>query len=186
MASHSDRIAGRLARLPLPSRVAFAAACAERTLPVYEADDYPGAPAGVAALRRAIGFIWRSLATGECPPEEARAVRDAAEAALPSREESADGGLYLPTTLAAITVLEALDTALADPSASAARVAQTSLDAFDAFFEVIGAERDSQYEEEWQEAAASALEATTDRAPRPELFRDLGVPATELMREEED
>jgi hypothetical protein len=153
---------------------------------VYEADSYPGAEAGIAALRQAIGFIWRTLATGECPAEEGLAVRAAAEAALPSREESSDGGVYLPTILAASTVLEALDTALGAPSASVAQVAQSSLDAFDAFFEVVGAERGSQYEEVWQEAAASALEACGAQSPRPELFRALGVPATELAIEEED
>jgi hypothetical protein len=70
-------------------------------------------------------------------------VRAAVEAVLPSREESSDGGIYLPTLLAAITVLEALDTALGTSSASLLRVAQSSLDAFDAFFEVNGDERGS-------------------------------------------
>jgi hypothetical protein len=176
----------RLARLPAPCQVAFAAACAERTLPVYEADGYPGAAAGLAALRPAVAFIWRTLAAGGCPPEEGRAVRAAVQAALPSRAESADGGTYLPSSLAAITVLEALDVALGDPGASPARVAQSSLGAFDAFFEAAGGERSSRYEEMWQEAAISALEACAAHPPGPDLFGGLGVPATELAIEEED
>jgi hypothetical protein len=179
-------LAERLARLPPQSRLAFAAACAQRTLPVYEADGYPGADQGIAALRQAIDFIWRSLATSECPSDEGLAVRAAAEAALPSREESSDGGVFLPTTLAGITVLEALDCALAVPSASVGRVAQSSLDAFDAFFEVEGGERLSRHEEQWQEAAVSALETTAAQPPRQELFTELGVPETELVLGEED
>jgi hypothetical protein len=179
-------ISERLDRLSPPYQVAFAAACAERTLPVYDADSYPGAVARIVALRQAIEFIWRILPTGECPGEESRAVRAAVEAALPSREESSDGGIYLPTLLAATTVLEALDIARGVSSASLAQVAQSSLDAFDAFFEVAGDERGSRYEEMWQEAAVSALEAYGARPPQRDLFRDLGVPVTELAIEDED
>ncbi len=185
-APRSDSIAQRLTRLTPPARVAFAAACAERTLPVYEADGYPAVDAGLPSLHQAIAFIWRRLATGESPAEEGVAVREAAAAALPSRAESSDGGVYLPTTLAGITVLEALDCALAVPSASVERVAQSSLDAFNAFFEVTGGERVSRYEEQWQEAAVSALEAAAAGPPRPELFAELGVPETELVIDEED
>jgi hypothetical protein len=166
--------------------VAFAAACAERTLPVYEADGYPGAAKGIAALRQAIELIWRILATGESPAGSGQAVRAAAEAALPAREESSDGEAYLPTILAATTVLEALDTAWGIPCASAARVAESSLDAFDAFFGVVGGARESRYEELWQETAVSALEATAAQPLRREMLASLGVPATELVIEEED
>jgi uncharacterized protein YjaG (DUF416 family) len=186
MASHSTPIAERLTRLSPSSQVAFAAACAERTLPVYEADDYPGAETGIVALRQAINFMWRTLSAGECSAEEGRAVRAAVEAALPSREESCDGGVYLPTLLAATTVQEALEAALGTASASPARAAQTSLDAFNAFFEVVGAERASRHEERWQEAAVNALEQDGTQPPSRERFRDLGVPETELVVEEED
>jgi uncharacterized protein YjaG (DUF416 family) len=186
MAPHSNSITERLSRLSPSSRVAFAAACAERTLPVYEADDYPGAETGIVALRRAIDFLWRTLAAGERPAAEGRAVRAAVEAALPSREESSDGGIYQPSILAGVTVLEALDAALGVSTASPARVAQSSLDAFNAFFEVVGAECDSRYEEMWQEAAVNALEHNGTQPPSRELFRDLGVPETELVIEEDD
>ena len=157
----------RIARLPHPLQVAFAAGCAERALPLLEYDGYPGGPHFLPAFRAAADALW-SEATGA--PAGLAAATDAVEAVFPEGDHYAG---YDGTVGAGVAVLRALD-AVADPSGRAA--ADAGLHLASAYQQVTQWDEQPADEFVWQEQAVAVLEELGDRPVSRQVFAGLPPP----------
>jgi hypothetical protein len=81
----------QLDRLSLDQRVAFAAACAERLVPVYAAASAQRGRGDPALLMSALARLWADLVGDRMTESEVRATIDACMALLPDEEDRAWG-----------------------------------------------------------------------------------------------
>lgn len=76
-----------LERLSPRLRVIFAAACAERLLPAYEAFSSLTGRGDAGALTHLLAWLWESIASGQKPGSEADAKIDACMRLIPQEDE---------------------------------------------------------------------------------------------------
>ena len=106
-----------LSRLPTRHRMAFAAACAERLLPLYEQFMSTTKFGDLKVLRDAVDLVWNFI-KGQGRIEQLRSAQRSVEAVTPNTE---DFGSSLASRAldAASAVAQAIDTCL-EPSATTA------------------------------------------------------------------
>lgn len=119
----------RLGRLPRRLCAAFAAACAQRVLRIYELDydETNRAP------HNAVELTWEYACGNNIDPARLAAAQDAASKATPNIE--VEGDEYTAPMLACVSASYALDAAQDSTGASAARAASAARDAVDGFAE---------------------------------------------------
>jgi len=125
--SLTDDLERELASLSPAHRVAFAALCSERLLPVYGTFSRMEAWGDAAVLRRGLDAVWNWLA-GRSPSRQlVQDLIDACEAAAPDTEEFSSA--YASAALnAAAAVVEALECCLDGSVEHAVQAATLSID----------------------------------------------------------
>jgi uncharacterized protein YjaG (DUF416 family) len=96
------KIESILGRLSHRLRVALAASAAERVLPVYRGNY----DADTDVFQAALDLVWEYAEGGGVEPQDLRALREQAEARIPSVDIDVE---FIPAMNAGVTVLYALD-----------------------------------------------------------------------------
>lgn len=124
-------LVGKLNGLALLPRVAFAAACAERLFPAYEAFSELAGRGDARALGDMLARIWRDLLGQKMDPDELQANVDRCMALIPGEDEEPwlDEQPYADDAASAVAyTLRALQRGDSQESAWAARRAYEALD----------------------------------------------------------
>jgi uncharacterized protein YjaG (DUF416 family) len=126
-----------LERLTAWARVGFAALCCERLLPAYAGFAQATGWGDGGVLRQALDRVWAAIASGQAISDgEARELVERCEQQVPHLDDPFDTDLAAPAQNAAIAVLETVEcTRDGDPQV-AERVADLSLDAFEAYVDL--------------------------------------------------
>lgn len=165
----------RFASVSAPLRLAFAATCAERVLPIYEkfwiGDFHP-------ELLRTVELAWQSVEGGNVDAEEVARCSDVSRevAELYAQESIA---VLAQAANSAVWIMDMLKPAEPEDSASAAprgyAAVLTAGQAIDAVLSRNGVASSAQAEEEaWLDAAVARAESWTGPVTR-DTFRDLGA-----------
>jgi hypothetical protein len=163
----SRALAIRIARLPDPHRVAFAAGCADRALPVLEYEEFPGGPDFLATFRTAVEVLWEAV---NSPATDLVATHKALAAVFPKGDHYAG---YDGTVSAGAAVLRAVDAAL-DPTGRAA--ADAGLHVSSAYEQVTQWDDEPTDDMDWQEQAIGLLEKLAGEGVSRALFSGLPRP----------
>jgi hypothetical protein len=155
--------------LPTNKRLAFAAGCAERVVPVHDFDGY----ADSEGLQRAAELVWRAALGGKVSDATIQKADKAAVEAMPESAEDEPG--YNATVLSGVAVRNALDAIRDRTPASAIRVSRGEYDAYEAL-------RNAP-EQDWQRRAASLLEGPAGQTLSRNAFDQLGEPPKHLFPE---
>ena len=163
----SRALAIRIARLPHPHQIAFAAGCAERALPVLEFEEFPGGSDFLPAFLAAVEVLWGAVAG---PAPDFAATHEALAAVFPEGDHYAG---YDGTVCAGAAILRAVDAA-ADPTGCAA--ADAGLHVSSAYEQATQWDDKPIDDMDWQEQAVGRLEESAGGAVSRELFSGLPLP----------
>jgi hypothetical protein len=165
----------RLDRLPRHLRTAFAAACAERVLPVYEFDGYEEDD---DSLERASEIVWKAACGVRVEPRALDIMEQAVRDVTPSADDEPGFG---PSIYSALTVLGALQAVEDETSDSAKRAGWSERDAYASVAQ--DKQEGARSEQAWQERALDLLESWGDKPVTRDMFEPLGDPPVELFPE---
>lgn len=118
----SEYLLRKVAKLPNRLQVAYAAACAEHVLPLFEH------LRGGEVLRKALEVAWRYAFGQDVPFEELRLADEAASAVIPHIDQDPSEEANLSMS-AGVNVLETLDSVKDGSPAAAVRAATGALSA---------------------------------------------------------
>jgi hypothetical protein len=163
----------RIARLPHRLRIAFAAGCAERALPVLEYEDYPGGPGFLSAFRAAVEAVWAAALDPTIAPDQLDTTRQAVEVVFPEGDYYSG---YQNTMRAGVGVLRALD-AVEDSSGRA--VADVSLHVSSAYEGMTECDAEPTDDLGWQELAVGRLERWGEQPVTRAIFEGLPPPPSD-------
>jgi len=114
-------------------RIAFAASCCERLLPAYEAfsneDDW--GDAGV--LREALDAVWSAVPGSGLDEGDARRLAAEVEEQVPDLDDPFTSVFTAPAQNAAVAVVRCVECAGSGSADDAGKVADASIDAFEAY-----------------------------------------------------
>jgi len=109
-AKHVSRVRGAMPSLDHGRRLAFAAACAERLLPLYNRFSQQANWGDAAALRRAVSQVWHAADGGAVDSDAIADLMRQCEAAAPETED-----FRQPLTSAALSAATAADLDVGTP-----------------------------------------------------------------------
>ena len=168
-----EALALRITRLPHRLRIAFAAGCAERALPVLEYEDNPGGPGFLSAFRAAVEAVWAAALAPTPSPDQLLTATQAVEAVFPAEDHYCG---YGNTVSAGAGVLRALDAAT---DLSGRAVTNVSLHVSSAYHGVTECDAEPTDDLCWQELAVQRLERWGERPVTRAIFEGLPPPPSE-------
>jgi hypothetical protein len=163
----------RIGALPPNKRLAFAAGCAERVIPVHDFDGY----ADSEGLQRAAEMVWRAALGGKVSDATVQKADKAVVEAMPESAEDEPG--YSATVLSGVAVRNALDAIRDRTPVSAILVSRGEYDAYEA----LGDAPARDHEQDWQRRAVSLLEGPEGQTLSRNMFDQLGEPPMHLFPE---
>ena len=169
----SETLAMRIARLPHRLRIAFAAGCAERALPVLEYEDYPSGPEFLSAFRVAVEAVWAAALDPTMAPDQCIVAREVMEAVFPEGDHYSG---YQNAMRAGIGIQCALDSVADSSGRTVALVSHYVSSAYEGVTECDAEPTDDLG---WQELAVGRLERWGEHPVTRAIFEGLPPPPSD-------